>query len=633
VERKEKRLYGNLSEILFSIAALLLVVITVYASFFVNTLTGYLRESIRERLMSVSRSASRLVTAGELDQLQTVEDMEKPVFQELRNRLVKFGHTYNILYVYYLRRASEDSLQFILDNDLTEDTVNLSSETVAFDDIPRHAMEGQTVCTEVGDYSLGSQGLLSAYSPVYDDKGRVVAIAGVDISDEDVVHISDILFIFRAILLFTMTFIIGAGIFTFFVSRRQAAIFRERVQERDAALETARQASAAKGNFLANMSHEMRTPMNAILGMTTIAKQSSDPAKKEYCLDRIRMASTHLLGVINDILDMSKIEANKLELSPVDFSFEKMMQKAANVVSYRADERRQKFTVRLDPAIPEAVHGDDQRLTQVVTNLLSNAVKFTPEGGEVSLDAALVSTQNGVHTVRITVTDTGIGITAEQQGRLFTSFEQADAGTSRRFGGTGLGLAISKRIAEMMNGSITVNSQPGKGSSFIVTVDLRQAKNTAAAVTEEKVVLEDDDFRGKFVLLAEDVDINREIVLSLLEPTGVSIECAINGEEAVSRYAEHPGKYDIIFMDLQMPELDGYEATRRIRALEKGCMENSPQADSPQLLGSSQRIPIIAMTANVFKEDIDRCLEAGMDGHIGKPIDIAEVMVQLRKYL
>jgi CheY-like chemotaxis protein/HAMP domain-containing protein len=518
------------------------------------------------------------------------------------------------------------------------------------------------------------------------------------------------------------------------------------------AKEGAETANRAKSEFLANMSHEIRTPMNAIIGMTSIAKSTRDSERKDYCLDKINDASTHLLGVINDILDMSKIEAKKFELSFTEFNFERVLQKVSTVINFRVDEKRQSFGVRVDSRIPSMLVGDDQRLAQVIANLLSNAVKFTPEGGAITLAADLLEENSGICTVRISVTDTGIGISEEQKSRLFSSFEQADNGISRRFGGTGLGLAISKRIVEMMGGEIWIDSELGRGSTFSFTVqalvseessrelmrpdinwgnlrimivddapeireyftellaslgvscdavasagealdkiggggkydiyfvdwkmpgmdgielsreikrlgsdnvvimissaewaDVEDAaravgigkflgkplfassivdcineslgKDGAVGASKLEPNLDTPDFKAYRVLLAEDIEINREIVSAYLEPTGLAIDCAENGAEAVRLYGEFPERYDLIFMDIQMPELDGYEAARRIRAL-----------DSPY----AREVPIIAMTANVFKEDIDRCMDAGMNDHIGKPVDMDEVLEKLRKYL
>jgi signal transduction histidine kinase/DNA-binding response OmpR family regulator len=519
------------------------------------------------------------------------------------------------------------------------------------------------------------------------------------------------------------------------------------------AKQAAETASRAKSDFLANMSHEIRTPMNAIIGMTTIAQASADIKRKDYCLGKINNASTHLLGVINDILDMSKIEANKFEMSFAEFNFEKMLERVANVINFKVEEKHQIFNVKVDPRVPAALIGDDQRLAQVVANLLSNSVKFTPEGGRITVNTGLVSENNDICVIRISVSDTGIGISPEQISRLFHSFEQADNGISRKFGGTGLGLAISKRIVEMMGGSIWVESEPGKGSTFTftfqavrsgddepqhllrpdinwqnmrviavdddadtreylgqimkslgVSCDLAASGEEALEMMEEKerydiylvdwkmpgidglefskrvkwrdsenmVVMisgaewasveeeaksagiskflgkplfassiadcfneclgkrgaapqpaaENDettpDLSGFRVLLAEDIEINREVVMAFLEPTNLSVDCAENGAVAMRMFAESPDRYDLIFMDIQMPEMDGYEATRRIRAMS---------------FEKAKTVPIIAMTANVFGEDVERCLAAGMNEHLGKPLDLREVIDKLKKYL
>jgi len=534
-------------------------------------------------------------------------------------------------------------------------------------------------------------------------------------------------------------------IFNLFIAR-----FLKSLRESMASLEIA---SKAKSNFLANMSHEIRTPMNAIIGMTNIGKAAEDIERKNYSLLRIEDASQHLLGVINDILDVSKIESGKFELSATDFNFEKMLISVVNVSAFRIDEKKQKFNVNVDRDIPPDLYGDDQRLTQVLTNLLGNAVKFTPEEGAINLDTQFMGEENGVCKIKFSVTDTGIGISREHQEKLFQSFQQAESSTSRKFGGTGLGLAISKSIIEMMGGEIWVESELGKGSSFIFTIKMQRGENKTVNLKKRDVdwknicvlAVDDDDyilqdlknimekfgascdtannsadalnlletnsnynlffidwkmpgmdglelteeikkrtsdpnnsfvvmmsaaeyniiekrakeagadkflhkplflsviedvvaghfgisgsnigepehsidgiFEGHCILLSEDVSINREIVLSLLEPTLLKIDCATNGKEAVQMFSDSPEKYEMIFMDIQMPEMDGYEATRQIRKM-----------DVP----SAKTIPIIAMTANVFKEDIDNCFNAGMNSHVGKPLNIEEVIDKLREYL
>ncbi|MDR2578684.1 MAG: response regulator [Chitinispirillales bacterium] len=386
-----------------------------------------------------------------------------------------------------------------------------------------------------------------------------------------------------------------------------------------------REANQAKSNFLSNMSHEMRTPLNAIVGMTAIGKKAKDIEGKNHSLNKIGDASSHLLGVISDILDMAKIEADKLELAPIEYNFKNMLQKVLAVIHFRADEKQLLLTVNIDGKIPHFVVGDDQRLAQIITNLLSNAVKFTREGGEVHLDASLAGEVGDACELQVEVSDNGIGISPKKQEKLFEAFEQADSGTSREYGGTGLGLAITKRIIKMMGGHIRVESEIGKGSKFIFTVKVKRGSKSGEDADKcekmnggEPDTVNAGEFEGKRLLVAEDILINQEVLSALLEGSGLIIDCAENGREALDMVTADPDRYDIVFMDVQMPQMDGLEATRSIRAL------------PPRLRG---KLPIVAMTANVFKEDIDACLAAGMDDHLGKPLDIDKIVEKLRKYV
>ena len=536
---------------------------------------------------------------------------------------------------------------------------------------------------------------------------------------------------------------------------RDITVFLEHEKTLQEARIAAEAANVAKSEFLSRMSHEIRTPMNAVIGMINIGLTTTDVDRKNYCLTRADSASKHLLGVINDILDMSKIEADKFELSFSEFDFEAMLKNITNMANIRAEEKEQEFVISLANDIPAAIICDEQRLSQVITNLLSNAMKFTPDKGTVVLGVTNTAETGDDITLRFEVVDTGIGISKEQQSKLFTSFNQADASISQNFGGTGLGLAISKRIVELMGGTIWIESELGKGAKFIFTLTAKKGREKSRLTLHDKIdtkklriLAVDDtketrdyftrfmgslnlacdvaangaealrlaggavpydiffvdwqlpdmdgielvtklkqlhegcavimmipdnewnavergaldagvnhcvpkpllpstlvnainlcmgadiykpehhdtdnmpernyDFNGYNVLVVEDVEINREIMSAVLEDTGVAVSFAENGEVAVRMFEETPDKFDLILMDVNMPVMDGYEATHRIRAL-----------DNPV----AKTIPIVAMTANVFKEDIDKCLSAGMNDHTGKPIDSEHLFKQMEKYL
>jgi CheY-like chemotaxis protein/two-component sensor histidine kinase len=360
--------------------------------------------------------------------------------------------------------------------------------------------------------------------------------------------------------------------------------------------------------------------MNAIIGMSTLGRNADSMERKDYAFDKIDTASNHLLGIINDILDMSKIEAGMFLLSNEPFELENIINNVSEVSQFLLEQKSQKFVLNIDEKIPKIIVADKQRLAQVLTNLLSNACKFTEDGKEIKLSAILENTTDETCEILFTVADEGIGLSAAQQDKLFKSFVQAENDTTRKYGGTGLGLAISKHIVELMGGKIWVESEIKKGStfSFTITANLPNTEMLEELSDIEGISISSSTFPGRRLLLAEDVDINREIIIAMLEDTQLEIICAENGEEALNFFTADPAHYDIIFMDIHMPIMDGYTATEKIRAYQ------NPHA---------KKIPIIAMTANVFREDIEKCLASGMDAHIGKPVDFDAVREVLQKYL
>lgn len=379
------------------------------------------------------------------------------------------------------------------------------------------------------------------------------------------------------------------------------------LEEKTAAAEAA---NVAKGAFLANMSHEIRTPLNAVLGMSYLALKTDLNDKQRGYLSKIVLSGEHLLGLINNLLDMSKIEAGKLELDCVDFSIHGVMERARYLLEDKARDKGLEVLVEVDPRLPDVMHGDSLRLSQILVNFLDNAIKFS-EGGAIQIRASLLThTENGC-MVQWEVKDRGVGLSDAQLNRLFQPFKQADSSTTRKFGGTGLGLAISKQLAALMGGEVGARSQPGLGSTFWFTAHLLVAKHHPAATQAGAAEpLHLPSVAGLRVLLAEDNELNQEVACEMLKDLGVQVHVAEHGQEVLDLLQTHA--FDCVLMDCQMPGMDGYEATRRIRA-------------NPAF----RQLHVIAMTANASASDRAQCLGAGMNDYLAKPIDLLRLHAML----
>jgi len=612
--------------VLFFVSSLVMLIVAMIFSIFVKEIEDERIESVKNHLLVAAQRASTYLTIEELDLFHTGEDMERPEWEEIRTRLQHFAEETAVLYVYYWRYNGDGYIQYIIDNDEDEEYMVTPELFVSLDDDSISAEAALTIeageswVTELGVYTESWDGLLTAVVPVFNDDGTVYCGAGVDISDENFITMRNNIRGMEFVLMFSLFISILSGFFGIRSYNKKA--------------DKSAHDSLSKSRFLSNMSHEIRTPMNAILGIAEIQLQDKTVEEESArAFRRIYESGDLLLNIINDILDLSIIEAGKLELTPTQYDLPSLINDTAQLNRLRFNEKPLDFIVNVDKDTPHTMFGDELRIKQILNNILSNAFKYT-HNGEVELTVSAepaepaepAGEENTLLTIK--VRDTGQGMSPAQIEELFEDFSRFNTQKNRAIVGAGLGMSITKQLVELMNGSITVESELYKGSVFTVKIpqkqigdevcgekivqDLRSNDLNETAITKKTQFLREHMPYGK-VLIVDDVESNIFVTKGMLQPYGVAIDTANNGAAAVARIV-NGGEYDIIFMDHMMPVMDGLEATKILREM-------------------GYKGTIVALTANALVGNADMFLKNGFDSFISKPIDSRELNLVLNEYI
>ena len=603
---------SRLVKIIFSLFTLVMLAPAVGSYVIMKRNNQLLIDAIRNNLQGMARvAAARLILPGEVHQMQSPGDMEKPLYAEVKRRLWVFLQRTEVSRVYLARRNDEGDMQYIVDGDDDPETrFDLMSPPVNMSPHVQQVFEGADVTLELEEYIQDNEGFIVSFSPVWSNLDEVIAIMAVEMKDDHLLTLQRQSNLPATLMLAAILIVMPAGWFFF-------SIYRKR---------------AAKNEFLSRMSHEMRTPLNAIIGLSelVIGDKNISLESRENA-EKVNVAGTTLLGIINDILDITKVEYGKFELLPVEYDLPSLINDIVTLNIMRINDKPIKFVLQVDDSLPSRLLGDELRVKQIFNNLLSNAFKYTREG-QVEWRLTAEIDGKGVWLVS-RIADTGIGIHAEDLKKIFLDYYQVDRRMNRKIEGTGLGLSITKMLIGMMHGQIEVQSEYGKGTTFNVRILQDHVDDTP--IGEEVVnslqnfhYIDDDRVKkasaiGIFlpyarILVVDDVPVNLDVARGLMRPYGMTIDCAASGQEAIDLIWAKKTEYHAIFMDHMMPGMDGIEATRRIRAIGTDYAKN---------------IPIIALTANAVVGSAEIFLSNGFNDFLPKPIDVMRLDTVIRKWV
>ncbi|MDR0553611.1 MAG: response regulator [Treponema sp.] len=604
---------------LYFMAASCLLAIQIYTSYLMKENTRKTANITQQYLLLLAEKLSAMVTVDYLKQFQSEEDTAKPEYWELKNRLAEFADRYQVKYAYFVK-AMGDGKHFyhIIDNIFDPEDSDSIKDVYEIDEVAAKAFSGKPYVTALGEYASLWSGMMYAFLPMRDADGSFYCTAGIDADDTFIItQIADSR---RLLIVQILALIIGvgSGIVSMLLYRRKA---------QQSAI-----ANAAKSSFLANMSHEMRTPLNAIIGLSELSLGGGIPPAAAENIEKVYSSGMTLLGIVNDLLDISKIESGKFELLPAEYELPSLINDTINLNVIRIGSKPISFKLMIDETLPSRLYGDELRLKQIFNNLLSNAFKYTLEGSVIW--RIFCQEEAGSVWLTVSVKDSGIGIKVEDREKLFADYNRLDLLTNRNTEGTGLGLALTKRIVEFMDGAISVESEYGKGSTF--TVRIRQKSINAppigAAMAENLMAFHYSAQKRRRnaalnrlklpyarVLVVDDMPINLDVARGMLYPYAMKVDCVLGGREAVDLILKGEPRYDAIFMDHMMPGMDGIEALRAIR----------------QSIGTeyAKNIPIIILTANAIAGNEEMFLSAGFNDFLSKPIDIIRLDAVIHRWV